>query len=98
MSDHRRSLSGFHLASLSFLLELALVALVGAQQPDEQPKYPYDVLFDFRGKPLPPDLIVTPEGSDRFFQSDPQGLRIRLPKDRADLAPVVVGTRFGIKG
>src|SRR5262249_28287691 len=59
---------------------------------------PHEVHFDFRGKPLPPELILTPAGSERFVKSEPEGLRITLPKDRSDLSPVAVGTRSGIKG
>jgi hypothetical protein len=80
------------------LVAFACAAVIFAQPADADPKYPDDVHFDFRGKPLPPELTLTPEGSLRFVQSEPEGLRITLPKDRADLAPVVVGTRFGIKG
>jgi serine/threonine protein kinase len=61
-------------------------------------KYPHDVYFDFRGKPLPPELMLTPAGSDRFVRSEPEGLRITLPRNRDDLSPVAVGTRFGIQG
>jgi hypothetical protein len=98
MFDHRSSLLRCCWVSVSFCLGLAFVAATFAQQPAEAKKYPHDVHFDFRGKPLPPELILTPAGSDRFVRSEPEGLRITLPKDRRDLSPVAVGTRSGIDG
>jgi hypothetical protein len=72
--------------------------LIVAQQPGVEKKYPHDVHYDFRGKPLPDELSLTPFGSDQFIKSEPEGLRITLPKNRNDLSPVVVGTRTGIQG
>src|SRR5262245_20020573 len=96
--SHRASLPGYLWVSVSFCLNLAFRAVTFAQQPAEDRKYPHEVHFDFRGKPLPPELILTPAGSERFVKSEPEGLRITLPKDRSDLSPVAVGTRSGIKG
>lgn len=79
---------------------LLLMASVGlrAQPVNEEKKYPKEVYFDFRGKPLPDELTLTPLGSDPFVKSEPEGLRITLPKDRKNLEQIVVGTRTGIQG
>src|SRR5262245_24278249 len=98
MVTHRASLPGCLWGLVSFSLGLAFVTATSAQQPAEEKKYPHDVQFDFRGKPLPRELILTPNGSDRFVKSEPEGLRITLPKDRRDLSPVAVATRTGIQG
>jgi hypothetical protein len=98
MLHHGGSLSCLLAAFLSLCASLAFVALALAQPPAEDKKYPHDVHFDFRGKPLPPELTLTPNGSEQFVKSEPEGLRITLPKDRADLAPVELRTRFMLKG
>jgi hypothetical protein len=83
-----------------FISGLVLLAssTVYAQPAQVEKKYPNEVYYDFRGKPLPDELALTPIGSEQFVTSEPEGLRITLPKDRKDLAQLVVGTRSGIKG
>jgi hypothetical protein len=88
----------YRLVCLSSSAFFTFGALAHAQPANEEKKYPNEVYFDFRGKSLPEDLMLTPAGSDRFVKSEPEGLRITLPKDRKNLAPVVVGTRLGIQG
>ncbi len=85
---------------LTWSVSLLLMASVGlrAQPANEVKKYPKEVYFDFRGKPLPDELTLTPLGSDPFVKSEPEGLRITLPKDRKNLEQIVVGTRTGIQG
>jgi DNA-directed RNA polymerase subunit RPC12/RpoP len=88
-------------AFLVFSLGCALIGsvLAGsalAQRDGDDKEYPNEVYFDFRGKPLPPELTVKPDGADRFIKSEPQGLRVTLPKDRKDLAPLELITRVGI--
>jgi hypothetical protein len=82
--------------SISLLLMLS--AGLPAQPANEERKYPKEVYHDFRGKPLPDELALTPLGSEQFVKSEPEGLRITLPKDRKDLGQVTVGTRTGIQG
>jgi hypothetical protein len=56
------------------------------------------VYFDLRGKPLPPEMMVRPRGAERFIRSEAEGLRVTLPKDRDNLEPVKLSTRFGVTG
>ena len=56
-----------------------------------------EVLYhDFRGGRLPAELTVLDDG--RFVKPTPEGLRMTLPKDRADLGPARVVTSFGVGG
>ena len=82
--------------SISLLLMLS--AGCAAQPANEEKKYPKEVYHDFRGKPLPDELSLTPLGSEQFVNSEPEGLRITLPKDRKDLGQVTIGMRTGIQG
>jgi hypothetical protein len=86
------------LALVSFSLGLGFVPVTFGQKPVEDRQYPRQDYFDFRGKPLPDDLTLIPIGSELFVKSEPEGLRITLPKDRKDPELVAVGTRFGIQG
>jgi hypothetical protein len=42
--------------------------------------------------------MVRPAGAERFIRAEPEGLRVTLPKDRDDLEPVKLSTRFGVQG
>jgi serine/threonine-protein kinase len=57
---------------------------------------PPDCYYDFRGRPLPPELTVF--GDNRFLQFEPEGLRITLPKDREDLEGVCIARDFEAVG
>ncbi len=52
--------------------------------------------FDFRGQPLPADLVVL--GDEALVRPEKEGLRITLPKDRDPVTSVAIGTRFQLKG
>jgi hypothetical protein len=80
------------------LVALSSGAAAFAQPVAEPKKYPNEARFDFRGKPLPDELILTPTGADRFVQSEPDGLRITLPKKRGNFSPVAVATRTAVTG
>ncbi len=84
------------------LLLMAPALLSGAiacsQRAPEERTYPYDVNYDFRGKPLPKEMHVLSSELVHFVHSEPEGLRITLPKDRTELQPLVLGTRFGLEG
>jgi hypothetical protein len=86
------------LALLSLAACVALVTPLFGQAPGGDTKYARDDHFDFRGKPMPDNLTLIPFGSESFVKSEPEGLRITLPKDRKDLGLVAVGTRFGLQG
>jgi hypothetical protein len=85
------------LSVLGLVLGLALVGPVLAQQPEAK-EYPSEVYFDFRGTPLPPELALKPEGVERYIKSEPEGLRVTLPKDRKNLAPFELSTRVTVQG
>ncbi len=98
MFDVRISLSPWLLVSLSVSLGMVLAGSGFAQPPGGDKEYPKEVYFDFRGKPLPPELLLRPDGAERFVRTEPEGLRVTLPKNRDNLEPVKVSTRFGVQG
>ena len=70
------------------LVSVSILEIAGAAHA--QPvggEYPKEVYFDFRGKPPATELTVKPEGVTPFVRSEPEGLRVTLPKDRKNLAP-----------
>ncbi len=86
---------------LVFAVPICLVALtapVRAQPAGEGKKYAKEFYFDFKGKPLPDELILFGHEIESFARQEPQGLRITLPKNREKLAPVGVKTTFPVRG
>jgi hypothetical protein len=94
----RAPLSPCVLVSLSCSLGFALVGSGFAQPDGGDKEYPKEVYFDFRGTPLAPELTVKPDGADRFVKSEPEGLRVTLPKNRKNLAPFELIARVGVQG
>lgn len=98
MNNIRVSWSPWLMVSLAFVLIGWGLAGSALAQPDGGAKeYPNEVYFDFRGKPLPPELTVKPDGADRLIKSEPEGLRVTLPKDRKNLAPFELIARVGVE-
>jgi predicted RNA-binding Zn-ribbon protein involved in translation (DUF1610 family) len=81
-------------ATVSTILGLLLAA---SGCSSEEKTYAHEFFFDFRGKPLMLDALVAPN-QPQFVRPEPEGLRIALPKDRTDLSPLALGTRFGLSG
>ncbi len=71
---------------------------VASAQDDEPVKYRHIFAHDFRGKPLPAELILFGHEIDSFAKQEPQGLRIALPMNREKLLPVGVKTTFAVRG
>src|SRR5262245_29318912 len=89
----------FRYRRLVVALSMALVATTSCtQQPGQERRYAYDIHFDLRDEPLPPDFVISPKELDRFVHSEPDGLRSTLPNGRDDLTRVAIGTRFGVEG
>jgi serine/threonine protein kinase len=84
------------LVSLSLVLSAGVILL--AQQPAGPAKdgAPAEEYYDFRGRPLPPELLVF--GESGFLHFEPAGVRITLPKDREDLEPVCLARDFEAVG
>jgi hypothetical protein len=98
MLGHRSSARACRLVSLSLCMGLVAGASASAQAPGGDNPYPKEVYFDFRGKPLPPEMMVRPDGAERFVRSEPEGLRVTVPKNRDNLEPVKLSTHFGVQG
>jgi hypothetical protein len=81
----------------TFLAFLTGFVLLAQQAPEPAPPAgPVEFSHDFRGKALPAEL--KPLGNEQWLHFEPEGLRITLPADRADLNPVGVVSTFALKG
>jgi serine/threonine protein kinase len=56
------------------------------------------LIYDFRGRPLPPDLVPFGPLEDRFVKVEAEGLRITLPSTRSDYVPVGFSKKLAIAG
>jgi hypothetical protein len=80
------------------LLLMALGPIVAAPAQDgESVKYRHIFEHDFRGKPLPAELTLFGHEVETYAKSEPQGLRITLPKNREKLLPVGVKTTYAVR-
>jgi hypothetical protein len=76
---------------------LAGFLLLAQQAQESAPAAgPMEFSHDFRGQPLPAELKAV--GDAQHLHFEPEGLRITLPADRADLNPVGVASTFTLKG
>jgi hypothetical protein len=83
--------------SRSFFAGLVLAVLIGIA-PDSPAQGPAtEAYYDFRGRPIPPDLTFGDPGG-QFIRSEPDGLRITLPKDKARQARVGLSLPMAIRG
>jgi hypothetical protein len=87
MSRTMRACSGIWILSGLLVLQSA-----GAQEKDAE------VYFDFRGQPLPSNLVLVGAQAEQHVKMEPEGLRIVLPKGRAKAQGVGIGTTFGLRG
>lgn len=76
------------------LVTMVLVTPGLAQEPGQQEFY-----HDFRGRPLPPELVLYQAVASNLVQIEPEGLRITLPADfRHPAGGVGVRTTFAVRG
>lgn len=76
------------------LLTVVFIPSGLAQEPAKQEFY-----HDFRGRPLPPELVLYQAEEENLVQAEPGGLRITLPADYHHPAGGVgVRTNFAVRG
>ncbi|HKI37762.1 MAG TPA: protein kinase [Gemmataceae bacterium] len=56
------------------------------------------LVHDFRGRPLPPEMVRFGSLEDRFITEEAEGLRITLPVNRADLGAMGLSLPVGVEG
>jgi hypothetical protein len=84
------------LVSLSLALSAGVILLAQPPAGPAKDRAPVEEYYDFRGRQLPPGLLLFGEG--RFLHLEPEGVRITLPKDREDLDPVCLARDFEAVG
>lgn len=57
-----------------------------------------DIVRDFRGSPLPGDMALLGNETGRFLKSEPDGLRLTLPRDRKDAARLGLSLPLSLQG
>jgi len=69
-------------ATRTFLLAfgLGLLALPGTRGVRGAEELPSEFYHDFRGRPLPPELLPVNSQEGPLFQFEPEGLRISIPR------------------
>ena len=74
--------AGGSVGALGLLAALVLAMLGGADAPAEKPNnVAHEIHYDFRGRPLPRDMITYGDLDDSFIKVEPQGLRFTLPRN-----------------
>jgi serine/threonine protein kinase len=99
-AEARRSRPRLALPVLLFLTALGLgtgALLVGTAGAEKQA--PREVVYDFRGRPIPPDFTPFGEDDGEHLHPGPEGLRITVPKTWIHpWGGVGVRSTFGIRG
>jgi hypothetical protein len=57
-----------------------------------------DIVHDFRGRPLPQDMALFGQEASRFVKTEADGLRLTLPRDRKEFAPVGLSMPLSVQG
>jgi len=86
------------LAALLLLsaLGLSLVLLAQALLPGREVSAERE--YDFRGRPLPPNMVPSGPQADQFIKGEAEGLRITLPRNRDNSKGVVLSMPLEVEG
>jgi serine/threonine-protein kinase len=84
----KRLLRRFWPGALLLLPALGLAVCLAAQATPPGGEAPHSCVISFRGRPLPPEIEPFGPLEQRFLKVEAEGLRITLPRDRADLSPL----------
>jgi serine/threonine-protein kinase len=93
-----RALQRLWLPALLLLTVLGLSLFLAAQLLPPGGRSQDEVAYDFRGRPLPPDMVPFGPLEDRFVKVEAEGLRISLPGDRDDILPVGLAMPLTVEG
>jgi len=76
--------------------------LINAIRPDtgtgEIAEIPGVLYYDFKGKPLPPNMTAHGPWRDSYIKVEAEGLRINVPKNRNEIAPLRLAMPARITG
>jgi hypothetical protein len=69
-----------HLATIVLLAAGTGLLGSGVTRAADGPAWPFEYSYDFRKGPVPPELAWFNAEEGRFFRSEPEGLRITIPR------------------